>query len=114
MGLSQINQGIDYYIVKCRGGMMSKERVHLIVYGRVQGVGFRFTTQLKANEIGVNGWVKNREDGTVEIEAEGKVEKVDQFIDAVKANPSPVAKIESIELTICDDLKGYQSFKTLY
>ncbi|WP_440895675.1 acylphosphatase [Amphibacillus sp. Q70] len=93
---------------------MSTLRAHMIVSGRVQGVGFRFTTQLKAEEFGVKGWVRNRSDGAVEIVAEGDVEKVYQFIDTIKANPSPAAHIKNVELSISEELENYKSFRTLY
>ena len=51
--------------------MSMAERLHAMVHGRVQGVSFRYNTVLKANEIGVNGWVRNRIDGSVEVVAEG-------------------------------------------
>jgi acylphosphatase len=47
------------------------ERLHLWVSGRVQGVGFRWATQAKALELGLNGWVRNLPDGCVEAEFEG-------------------------------------------
>jgi acylphosphatase len=46
-------------------------RVRAIVSGRVQGVSFRASTVDAAMRIGVTGWVRNRADGTVELEAEG-------------------------------------------
>jgi len=51
-------------------------RVRAIVSGRVQGVSFRAATVEQAKEIGVVGWIKNRSDGCVEIEAEGEPEQV--------------------------------------
>ena len=50
------------------------------VIGKVQGVGFRFYTHKKANELGVNGFVRNMRDGSVYIEVEGLEEKIDEFI----------------------------------
>ncbi|WP_067836337.1 acylphosphatase [Amphibacillus sediminis] len=93
---------------------MAKIHAHMIVHGMVQGVGFRYTTQIKANEIGVTGWVKNQLDDTVEIEVEGEIEKVYQFIDQIKASPSPAARVEDVELSISEELKAYQSFKVVY
>ena len=51
-------------------------RVRAIVSGRVQGVAFRATTAEQATQLGVVGWVMNRSDGSVEIEAEGAPEQV--------------------------------------
>jgi len=48
------------------------EAIHIIVYGRVQGVWFRAGSKERAGELGVFGWVKNRPGGTVEIHAEGE------------------------------------------
>ncbi len=58
--------------------------IHLIVSGRVQGVGFRAFTQQAAVENEIVGWVKNLADGAVEVEAVGNDKQVDQFIKKVK------------------------------
>ncbi len=47
-----------------------KKQVRVYYSGRVQGVGFRFTAESIANDLGVTGWVKNSRDGGVEIVAE--------------------------------------------
>lgn len=52
-------------------------RRHLVVSGRVQGVGFRYATRREAARLGLRGWVRNTEDGRVEIVAEGPVADVD-------------------------------------
>lgn len=54
--------------------------VHVYVSGKVQGVFYRASTKNKANELGLNGWVKNRKDGRVEAFFEGEEEKVQQMI----------------------------------
>ncbi len=51
--------------------------------GRVQGVGFRYTTLQVAKEFDVSGWVKNLPDGRVHLEAEGTPETVKAFVTAV-------------------------------
>ena len=50
---------------------MGKERVNVIIHGRVQGVFYRASAREKAIELGLTGWVKNRLDKTVEVVAEG-------------------------------------------
>ena len=50
---------------------MDKKRVQLIIHGKVQGVFFRTSTKDKANELRLSGFVRNSEDGTVEVIAEG-------------------------------------------
>ena len=55
-----------------RGPLNEKERLHAIVTGRVQGIGFRAFTQRCAVSLGLVGWVRNRWNGSVEVIAEGK------------------------------------------
>jgi len=63
-------------------------RVHIFISGRVQGVAFRYFTQGVANSLGITGWVKNLDDGRVEIIAEGSSDKIEEFIKLVKKGPS--------------------------
>ena len=58
----------------------TKIREHIIFYGRVQGVGFRYYAVQKANQLGLTGWVKNLYDGSVEMEVEGEEPLIDQLI----------------------------------
>ena len=62
---------------------MSKVCIIAWVYGRVQGVGFRYTTQYEAKRLGLTGYAKNLDDGSVEVVAcgeEGQVEKLMQWL----------------------------------
>ncbi|MBF0331457.1 MAG: acylphosphatase [Candidatus Omnitrophica bacterium] len=62
-----------------------KKSLHLIFDGRVQGVGFRFTAQHFAHELGVTGWVRNLPDEvSVEMLAQGDAASVDGFIQRLK------------------------------
>ena len=74
---------------------MENSSIHLIIEGRVQGVGFRYHTQMKALELGVKGWVKNRSDGKVEVIAEGEASILRAFTDWCYEGPrySEVTKI---------------------
>lgn len=59
-------------------------RKHIIFYGRVQDVGFRYFSVYKARLLGLAGWVKNLDDGSVEMEVQGKEAEIDtliQFLD---------------------------------
>ena len=56
------------------------KRVHVIVSGDVQGVGYRYTMLIVAREAGASGWVRNRRDGTVEAEVEGTPQQVDELL----------------------------------
>lgn len=55
-------------------------RKHYICSGRVQEVGFRYTAFYIAEDLGLSGWVSNREDGRVEMELQGKPETIDMLL----------------------------------
>ncbi len=63
------------------------KRVQLIVHGRVQGVGFRYFTTMEAHRHHIAGFVRNRPDGTVEIEAEGPDAELTAFVTAIETGP---------------------------
>lgn len=83
----------------------------MIVTGHVQGVGFRYSAQEKAREFNVYGWVKNRQDGSVEIDAEGQENNVDAFVEAIKHGPSPYAKVTTVDANPEEQPKGYKTFE---
>jgi len=66
---------------------MDKKRVHLIIQGKVQGVFFRASTKDKARELGLSGFVRNKEDGTVEVVAEGDQEQLQKLVDWCHIGP---------------------------
>ena len=76
--------------------MKSMTRRRVVVHGRVQGVFFRGSTQERAREVGVNGWVRNRPDGTVEAVFEGSAEQVAEMVCYCREGP-PWARVERIE-----------------
>ena len=55
-------------------------RAHIFYSGAVQGIGFRYTTQRYAMDLGLTGWVRNLKDGRVEIIAEGSKELIAKFL----------------------------------
>lgn len=55
-------------------------RKHILFFGRVQGVGFRYSSISKARSIGLTGWVKNLYDGSVEMEVQGVESDIDILI----------------------------------
>jgi acylphosphatase len=75
-------------------------RVHVMVTGDVQGVGYRYTMRMIADEAGVSGWVRNRRDGTVEAEVEGSDEQVDEVLAWMAEGPPgsrpSTAKVDEI------------------
>ncbi len=60
---------------------MPHKRLHVFYSGRVQGVGFRWTTQDIASRLNLTGWVKNLEDGKVEVVCEGEEKQLKAFLD---------------------------------
>ncbi len=75
------------------------KRLHLIVSGVVQGVGFRWYTQRIATSLGLTGWVRNLQNGDVEIVVEGKSDIIEMFISELKngylgRNISRIKRIE--------------------
>lgn len=62
-------------------------RVRVVVSGRVQGVGFRWFVRQEARRLGVAGWVRNREDGTVELETAGDDPAVERLLAHVRVGP---------------------------
>jgi len=67
---------------------MSTRAVRLIIEGRVQGVGYRYWTVGAATERGLDGWVRNLPDGTVEALLSGPVGAVEAMIDACRKGPA--------------------------
>lgn len=65
-----------------------KQRVHVFVDGRVQGVGFRYFAVNEASRAGVSGWVRNLPDGRVEAVAEGSEDQLQRFVTAMQRGPS--------------------------
>jgi len=60
-----------------------QKQIHAYYSGRVQGVGFRFTAEHIAGELGVTGWVKNLPDGRVEIVAQAKEDTLREFLEKI-------------------------------
>lgn len=76
-------------------------RKHVIVHGSVQGVGFRYWTRAEAARLGVTGWVRNRLDGTVEVEVEGSDAAVEALVQWLSRGPSSaaVSSLDSTDIT---------------
>ncbi len=72
---------------------------HLVIHGRVQGVGFRASLAFEAQQLGVTGWVRNRRDGTVEAMIQGSDEAVAGLIDWSRQGP-PGAHVSRVEVEL--------------
>ena len=84
-------------------------RVRVVVRGVVQGVGFRFFAMQLARDYGLAGWVRNRADGSVEVEAEGEDLIVRAFIKDLRTGPqsADVAGIDVETLPPARDRAGF-------
>jgi acylphosphatase len=67
---------------------------HVVVHGRVQGVGFRAFVEYEALKRGLEGWVRNRRDGSVEAVFRGEEAIVDGMIEACRQGPSFGARVD--------------------
>lgn len=87
-----------------------KVRVHLWIEGRVQGVFFRTSAQEQAFRLGLNGWVRNCPDGSVEIVAEGERKKIDDLVGWCHQGP-PGAHVHKVHIQWEDSQGAFQDFR---
>ncbi len=76
-------------------------RYSIIAYGKVQGVGFRYFTAMKAMEFNLYGFCKNLPDGTVHIEVQGEEKNISLFISAIKTG-NGFCRVDDIKLDKID------------
>lgn len=89
--------------------MSDRSAVHVFVDGHVQGVFFRATTREEAQHHGVDGWVRNRDDGRVEAHFEGDPDAVDQLVSFCHEG-SDRAVVEDVEVEEVEP-EGYDDFE---
>lgn len=85
-------------------------QAHVFVEGKVQGVYFRDTTRKRAEEQGVEGWVRNLSDGRVEAVFQGDRDDVEAMIDLCREGP-PRARVDGVEVDWGEgdeDLAGFR------
>ena len=88
------------------------EKRHLVIHGRVQGVGFRASLAWEAQTQGITGWVRNRSDGTVEALICGSGEVVAAMIAWARRGP-PGARVDRIEVELGQgDFTGFEQKPT--
>jgi acylphosphatase len=88
---------------------MSSERLHGIVRGEVQGVGFRYFLIRRAQALGLEGWVTNRDDGAVEFVAEGRRTDLEQLERAAWEGPR-MARVATVEVNWSSATGGLDRF----
>ncbi|MFH2071006.1 MAG: acylphosphatase [Elusimicrobiota bacterium] len=90
-----------------------QSRIHIIIDGEVQGVGYRYFAVRLAQSLGIVGWVLNKPDGSVEIDAEGEKTDLDRFIARLKTEHK-WAIVKSVETNWFDPTGNYSNFFVKY
>ena len=86
-------------------------RKHIIFYGYVQGVGFRYRARHAADLYGCTGWVRNEWDGSVSMEIQGEESQIDQVILAIERGT--YVRIENMEVKTIPVVEHEYSFQTV-
>jgi acylphosphatase len=85
-------------------------RVHIVVHGLVQGVGFRWFVARQAGGLGLRGFVRNHPQGTVELEAEGDRSLIEELIAYVKVGPRS-AQVRDLQIEWHEPQKDTKPFE---
>lgn len=80
-----------------------------IIRGRVQGVGYRWFVEREAGTLGMAGWVRNGDDGNVEVLATGSDEQHSQLMQKLKQGPR-AARVDGVDESIAEAQAGLKSF----
>lgn len=89
--------------------MQEKIRIVFKIYGLVQGVGFRYFIKSQAKIFSIYGFARNQEDGSVFIDAEGKISDLEKFSGQCQKGPA-ISRVEKVEQEIKKNLINYQKF----
>lgn len=89
-----------------------KKHWNISVKGKVQGVYFRATTKAVADQLGVKGYVCNKPDGSVYIEAEGDLFALESLVEFCQEGPDR-AEVGDVFIEKQENIKGYTNFEVL-
>lgn len=89
------------------------KRVHLLISGDVQGVGFRAWVRGQAQDLRLVGWVKNREEGSLEVVVEGEKKELEKLIMDCHDGPD-IAMVESVDVTWEEPTDEFVGFDVVY
>ncbi|MEQ1876189.1 MAG: acylphosphatase [Bdellovibrionia bacterium] len=82
---------------------------HILVAGKVQGVGFRYFTAGHANRLGLTGWTRNLTDGRVEILAFGQPSSLQSFLDVIREGP-PYSEVSGLVVSDAEATEVLKDF----
>lgn len=92
---------------------MAVQRIHVVISGRVQGVGYRYFCQITAQELGLIGWARNRADGSVELEAQGAAAVLNTLQQQLSDGP-PMARVDRVDVETIEPLPDETQFRIRY
>lgn len=88
-------------------------RLHCIISGRVQGVGYRYFAEHAARSLGLTGWVRNLRGGDVETEVEGSRENLQKYLLQLHRGPA-FARVQDVREVWSDEDGRYEDFKVRF
>lgn len=90
---------------------MALIRVELRIHGRVQGVGYRASAARRAGQLGLSGYARNLDDGTVEVVAEGEESKIEELVDWCRTGPrlGRVTHVDIVPSPARGNLRGFST-----
>lgn len=88
-------------------------RYYIIVEGRVQDVGFRYFCQMNATNLNLTGWVRNMDNGMVEMEVQGEIDSIKKFLEIIK-NGNRFIKVDELYQKKIEVIYNEYSFTERY
>lgn len=101
------------FIIRAVSQTASQARLEVIVSGVVQGVSFRWFTQRRASALGLVGYVRNGNEGSVQVVAEGTRDKLDELLDHLRVGPSE-AMVENVATRWSEPRGEFRLFEIRY
>jgi acylphosphatase len=92
---------------------LEQKRLEAKVYGQVQGVGFRYFARQTARHLSLRGYVRNREDRSVEVVAEGERRSLDRFLAQLRQGPS-AASVERVDVKWLPSRHAFRGFEVRF
>jgi acylphosphatase len=91
--------------------MNAEKKIHVLIKGRVQGVGFRYSTLRQAQALGITGWVRNLPDGRVEARFEGPASAVEEMLSWCRQGGPSGAQVRDMETESIEDGRSHDAFQ---